>query len=279
MLHLLRAELYRHPRRMTVLVSFAALLFLAITNMFGWFSYLRLMQVQTFERIGEPGEMTMFTYLAEQDGWWHSRFSELYNNQTHIMVFTALMVTLPLAFDLAARRNDELTAAGYSSVEIYVTKTLAAIPVALACYLFLLTVNFFLPFQLVRGCISPKEGLVMLEIVGVSVARFVAYAFAGAALPFLLQKPLYSFLACVGMKFVLSPKLLFSRFFKFRLQYLQFDTIDTKSFFGLFKAIEDPAYNRECGTYLLITTLALLAIGLLIWGIGMAANAIWEKRR
>ena len=279
MLHLLRTEFYRHPRRMTVLVSFAVLFVMGAVNIFGFFSSMRQSQEFYYKHHLEMG-ITELAYRSEMDYNWHLRFSELFSNYAHMIIFSLLMVTLPLSFDLMAQRNDELTAAGYSPGRIFAAKTLAAIPTALGCYLFVLAVNFFTPYRLIAGLISGKEWLVMLKIAAVSASQFVCFCLVGAGVAFFVRRPLVSFFVNFGLGIVLRPHIILRHWFADQQFYRFFDSLDGNAMISLFG--QDPGFPdcwADGGRYLVAATLLLLAIGLLIWTAGLIANNIREKRR
>ena len=202
MLRLLRVELYRYPRRMTVWAGLAVLLFIAVVNAPGIFAPLRTNHRLILAQAAETLDPILFQ--IKKDEMWHFGFAQAFSDLNHAWFISIILVGIPLAADFTLRRNDELYAAGYTPWQIYVAKTVAACAVNTVCYVLVLLVSFFVSPDLYSGSISGEEWLVMLKIVGLGVLRLQPFAIVYVAAAFATQKMIASFAVCFVHPFIIS---------------------------------------------------------------------------
>ena len=273
MLHLLRAELYRHPRRMMVLVSLAVLLVIAATNAFSIFQPSLAEEREKLHILASAGARPERLAEIARDNW-HYRFVQSLGTMSHMLLFTLLLVNIPLAVDLSARRNDELTALGFTPAQIYLSKTLAAIPGTVVCYLIVLLTSFLCSFAsagLYGGSITGAEWLVMLQITGITLLWLLAFILGMSAIPFLVQNPIVSFLGGVGLGFGFSLRL--------PVRQLLAVTRDDAEYEALVTLFQGKEIWELSGRYLPLLTVSWLALGLLVYVIGFAVYCSISKRK
>ena len=201
MLRLLRAELYRYPRRMTVWAGLAVLLFIAVVNAPAIFSPGRTDHRLILAQAAETLDPILFQ--IKKDEMWHFGFAQAFSDLNHAWFISIILVGMPLAADFTLRRNDELYAAGYTPWQIYLAKTVGACAVNTVCYVLVLLVSFFVSPDLYSGSISGAEWLVMLKIVGVAVLRLLPFILAYVGAAFATQKMLASFAVCFAYPLLL----------------------------------------------------------------------------
>lgn len=273
MLRLLRTELYRYPRRMTVWAGLAVLLFIAVVNAPGIFAPFRteyrLMLAQAAETL-DP-----ILFQIKKDEMWHFGFAQAFSDLNHAWFISIILVGMPLAADFTLRRNDELYAAGYTPGKIYVAKTVAACVVDTVCYVIVLLVSFFVSPDLYLGSISGEEWLVMLKIVGLGVLRLLPFTLAFVAVAFAAQKMITSFAVCFGFAILLS-RLGRVQFLK-DLRPARYGNPDSEAFVRLFgDAREEWSTFRE---YIAAFALTLAALGIVIYIAGFIIYSVRARRR